>query len=62
MSKPVKITYVGGIDEVSVLFPSGDQRNVKRGESIDVLASDAAALNPGDWTGLPAPKPTDETE
>ena len=50
MAKPVTVTYTGGIDEVSVLFPSGDFRRVKRGESIDVLPTDAASLSPVDWT------------
>lgn len=64
MSKPVKVTYQGGVDEVVVLFPSGDRRVVKRGEAIEVLASDAATLSATEWTGIPttpAPAPAGAT-
>ena len=57
MSKPVTVTYQGGVDEVVVLFPSGDRRVVKRGESIDVLVSDAATLSATEWAGLPTTTP-----
>jgi len=49
MAKTVKVTYKGGIDEVVVLFPSGDRRVVARGASIDVLPTDAATLSPDEW-------------
>ena len=65
MSKPVKVTYNGGVDEVVVLFPSGDRRLVKRGESVEILASDAATLSATEWAGIPtttpAPAPTGTT-
>lgn len=57
MSKPVKVTYQGGIDEVAVLFPSGDRRTVKRGEAIEILATDAASLSPTEWAGIPTKTP-----
>lgn len=60
MSKPVRVTYTGGIDEVAVLLPSGDHRTVKRGESIEILATDAASLHPDDWTVNAAPKGDDK--
>lgn len=47
----VKVTYIGGIDEVFVKFPSGNSATVKRGQSIDVFPADAATLHPGDWEG-----------
>ena len=47
----VKVTYIGGVDQVDVLCPSGATYRVRRGDSIDVLPADAATLNPVDWTG-----------
>jgi hypothetical protein len=59
----VKVTYKGGIDEVVVLFPSGDRRVVARGASIEILPTDAATLSPDDWDGVtPTPTPTPEEE
>jgi hypothetical protein len=49
MAKTVKVTYKGGIDEVTVLFPSGDRRTVKRGGTLDVLPADAATLSLTEW-------------
>ena len=60
MSKPVRVTYTGGIDEVSVLLPSGDYRVVRRGDTIEVLATDAASLHPDDWSTVAAPKGDDK--
>ena len=62
MPKPstVTVTYTGGQDQVTVLFPSGDFRRVDRGASIDVLPGDAASLSPDEWetsdtpTSIPA--------
>lgn len=47
----VKVTYVGGVDEVFVRFPSGNTATVKRGQSIDVFPADAATLSPTEWEG-----------
>ena len=54
MPKPpttVPVTYIGGMDGVDVLFPSGDRRTVARGETVDVFPSDAATLSRDEWTG-----------
>ena len=47
----VKVTYVGGVDEVFVRFPSGNTATVKRGQSVDVFPADAATLSPTEWEG-----------
>jgi len=63
MAKTVKVTYKGGIDEVVVLFPSGDRRVVARGASIEILPTDAATLAPDDWDGettTTSPAPEEE--
>lgn len=44
------VTYVGGMDAVYAYFPSGDSRRVAKGETITVLAVDAATLDPTEWT------------
>ncbi len=74
MAKTVKVTYKGGMDEVRVLFPSGDARTFQRGGSADVLPTDAATLSRDDWDGTgvgvafdppeeqPTPTPAPEEE
>lgn len=44
------LTYVGPVDKVTVYLPSGRSIDVTRGETVDLLASEAAVLtdNP-DW-------------
>lgn len=44
------VTYVGGMDAVYAYFPSGDSRRVAKGETITILAVDAATLDPTEWT------------
>ena len=47
----VTVTYNGGLDQVDVAFPSGDRRRITKGDSVDILASDAAHLSPEEWGG-----------
>lgn len=46
----VSVTYVGGMGAVYAFFPSGDSRRVAKGETITILAVDAATLDPNEWT------------
>jgi hypothetical protein len=39
------------MDDVDVRFPSGDQRRVARGETVDIFPSDAATLSRDEWSG-----------
>lgn len=45
----IRMTYVGGLDEVHVWLPSGDTRTVARGATVDLLATDAEVLSPDEW-------------
>ncbi len=61
--KLTKVTYTGGVDEVVVLFPSGDRRVFKRGDSAEILPGDAATLSSTEWTVAGAtPTPASEEE
>lgn len=49
MTDKVMVTYVGGVDQVDVLFPSGDTRRITRGQTVELLARDAESLSEIEW-------------
>jgi hypothetical protein len=60
--KPRRFVYVGGLDAVLVVLPSGRTLEARRGEPVDLLPIEVAALssNP-EWRPASSATPKKET-